>query len=38
LVGFARRGAAILYPKIAREPHENLLWFFFLSTETHWVS
>ena len=38
LVGFARWGAAILYPKIAREPHQKLLWFFFLGTETHWVS
>ena len=25
-------------PKIAREPHEKLLWFFFLGMETHWVS
>ena len=29
---------AILYPKIAREPHDKLLWFFFLGMETHWVS
>ena len=38
LVGFARRGAAIVYPKNAREPHEKILWFFFLGMETHCVN